>query len=184
MTDAIDQAAQDLDAERALLVLEADLCGHDLSWLPVFFLRKKFEAQAARELVKEQAATLLRQIDTRERALDWNWGQAFREQVTSDLQAQGGGKKSVTYLTGSAGFRASKEKLTVDVVDDETAIAYLEANHPEAVKKSVSKSALKAYIEASGDDVPGVNVETVLAGDNFYPKFGQPVLEQDDEQSR
>jgi len=178
---AENQAEESQDeVQEELALLAGDAKHHaitdDLSWLPQWFLGKKNEAKAARKLVKEQAKRILRQIDNREKALDWHWGAAFREEVTQEIK-RSGNRKSVDYLTGRAGFHTSKERITTDVVDTAIAIEYLSVHCPEAVNRSINKSNLNDYVEATGDAIPGVSIQMVSSKENFYPAIEeQPLL--------
>jgi hypothetical protein len=141
----------------------------ETNWLVPWWLRKKAELEAARELVKTQSKKLLAQIDSRERALDYQWGQAAQAHVTADIQAQGGKKKSVTYLTGASGYRTTGGRVTVVIEDEIAAIEAAEMACPDAIKKSISKSAVQAYIAATGEELPGVRLETTPTVETFYP---------------
>jgi phage host-nuclease inhibitor protein Gam len=76
--------------------------------------------------------------------------------------------KTLSLPTGTASFRKLPDRL--DIMDSETAIAYCESEHPEAViiKKELDKSILKDLILKQAEPVPGVEAE--LGSDKLYIK--------------
>lgn len=79
-------------------------------------------------------------------------------------QLEGQKKKSDNFAFGKAGYRMSGGAL--EVLEEETAIEYLEENHGgEGVKKSILKSEVKRLLKM-GSEVPGVEVKE--AEQRFY----------------
>lgn len=74
----------------------------------------------------------------------------------------GGKKKSIPFLGGKAGFRTTPQ--TVNITDEAALIEWAEKNAPEAVKKTISKSAIAPYVK--GGIVPGA--ELVDGEERFY----------------
>lgn len=166
----VDTEMQALAAELEALLPDAHLAAQqNEKWLPTWFLRKHAELDAAKELVFEQYRKMLAQIDARKKALDYQWGAEFKAQVDADLAEQGGKKKSIDYLTGRAGYRTSGGRKTI-VIEDETAAinaAYMAC--PDAIKRSLLKSVVQAYVEATGEELPGTRLETTPKVESFYP---------------
>jgi len=157
-----------------LSVLLADAAnaskGEDgLAWLPNWYLGKLNDFEAAREMVKMQTARLIRQIEARQKALAYKWGDSFRQQVMTDLAEQGGKKKSIDYHLGRAGIRTTPARIAVTIADEALAITALEATYPELLKRSINKTALREHIKATGEEIPGVHIEQLEARESFYP---------------
>lgn len=74
----------------------------------------------------------------------------------------GGKKKSLSFLGGKAGFRTTPQ--TVTITDEAALIEWAEKNAPEAVKKTISKTAIAPYVK--GGIVPGA--ELVDGEERFY----------------
>jgi phage host-nuclease inhibitor protein Gam len=76
--------------------------------------------------------------------------------------------KTLSLPTGTASFRKLPDRL--DITDGETALAYCEIEHPEAViiKKELDKSILKDLILKQAEPIPGVEAE--LGPDRLYVK--------------
>jgi phage host-nuclease inhibitor protein Gam len=76
--------------------------------------------------------------------------------------------KTLSLPTGTASLRKLPDRL--EITDNDTAIAYCEAEHPEAViiKKELNKSILKDLILKQAEPIPGVEAE--LGGDKLYIK--------------
>lgn len=144
--------------------------------LPTWFLGQQAMLDALAERVKEQSAVMLRQIETRRRALNWKWGLEFSRQVADDLAAEKGKRKSVDYATGRAGFRATPGKLTI--VDAEQLRAWCEAHYMDGLKLEISKSAIDRYFKDTGEVPPGCHYSP--PGDRFYPSVEVPVLAREE----
>ena len=182
MTDdllAIDRAMRDMetllsaDAGQFRGAVDSD------KWLPEWFLQKLAEIEAAEAAIKEHADALLHQAATRRSALWWKWGAAFEARVRSDIDAQGGKKKSMTYATGKAGYRSVGGQPTIEIVDEDKAVAAAESACPGAVKvrKTLLKSEVLKYVQATGDELPGTRFFTPPIEERFFPKREQPLLE-------
>ena len=76
-------------------------------------------------------------------------------------------KKSIKLPSGSYGFRNSQAKVLID--DEEKAMSACKELHPEAIKESLSVSALKDIMK-KGELVDGCSVSPVVR--NFYVKAG------------
>ena len=174
---AMVELQDDLDAEAAVLAVDADRWaqlhageGGDLSWLPEWYLKKLVEHEAARQAIKEHSAKLLAQVDARDNALKWKWGQKVEVQVNKDLQVQGGKKRSVQYATGRAGYRkvAGGEKVLVD--DEDVAMKHAAKSCPAAIKveRRILPSELKKLLKDTGEVLPGTHIETTASEDRFY----------------
>lgn len=142
-----------------------------VDWLPNWFLGKKAELDAARERIKEQAAVMLRQIDGVEKALWWHYGVDFMSQVSRDINAQDGKKRSMDYHHGRAGYRKVSSKPTVVIDDSEKAVAYAMVSlADDAVKQTVSTKAVLDHFKATGEELPGTHIEQTEEKDSFFPK--------------
>ena len=184
MTDlAIDKAAREMEEELLVLVADAELAESrgdpdDMSWLPQWYLRQLAEVEAARDIIKENSAALLRACDAREKALAWKWGHLVNVQVDKDLRGQGGKKKSVRYLTGVAGYRKVSGREKVIVEDETKALAAAAQSCPDAIKvaRSLLVSEVLNHLHKTGEILPGTRVERSAAEDRFY--VGKQVLHQ------
>lgn len=155
----------------------------DENWLAPWYLQKEAEYDAAQKAITEHAALLLKQLGSKRVALQRYWGASFENQVRQDLEAQGGKKKSVTYATGTAGYRKTggKDKLTID--DATAAMGWAKEQCPEAVKtvESLLKSELLKHTKDTGEVIPGTRLETTPVVDKFFPPRDQALLGADDE---
>ena len=91
--------------------------------------------------------------------------------VKAALRAQGGRKRSVAFLWGTAGYRKTGGKPTVLVTDEPAAIrAAKTAAIPDVVTvtERLNKPALLKHLQASGGDLPGAQLSTTLESDLFY----------------
>lgn len=181
---AIDQAFEELFGPLVLAEEELNLLAQEAAldakrdklsneqWLvekmPEWYIGKKAELNAAREIIKEQAKRMLAQIDAREKVIDWNWAEQFQAQVNTDLRAQGGKKKSIDYLTGRAGWRSTGGKPTLVVEDEAKALAMAELMCPEAVTRKLKTSVLLKYAQAN-EPLDGTRVEQTGKVESFYP---------------
>ena len=68
-------------------------------------------------------------------------------------------RQSVNLPAGTAGFRTIPGNL--NIFDEKLALDWCQTNLPDAIRieKSLSKTALKSYVEATGD-LPGVDLRT------------------------
>ena len=83
-------------------------------WLPEWLLGRVERLDAARASVKERCKEILAHIDAEERALHYKWGRQFQQEIDDRIKKQGGKKKSVKFLTGRAGYRATKGTIIID----------------------------------------------------------------------
>jgi phage host-nuclease inhibitor protein Gam len=76
--------------------------------------------------------------------------------------------RTLSLPTGTASLRKLPDRL--EITDSSTALAYCEAEHPEAVivKKELDKSILKDLILKQAEPIPGVEAE--LGPDKLYVK--------------
>ena len=76
--------------------------------------------------------------------------------------------KTLSLPTGTASMRKLPDKL--EITDNETAITYCEAEHPDAViiKKELNKATLKDLILKQAEPIPGVEAE--LGAEKLYIK--------------
>ena len=165
---AIDVAIEELDLDHAALLADWQATA-DIMPLEEWYLKQVAQLQAAREQIMQHGKRLLSQVASRERALQWAWGRQFKDEIDMRLREQDGKKKSIDTHFGRAGYRTIPGRIAVDVKDEAQAIEALEECCPDAVKKSISKSALNDYVKATGEEVPGVRVLEVEAHESFYP---------------
>lgn len=142
--------------------------------LATWYLGKLNEIEAKRALVKEQAAVMLKQLDSLEAYLVYRNGAEFKSCIDGMLQSQGGKKKSVDTLTGRAGYRRSSSKVTI--IDTKVVLEWCKANCPQAIEPHIARTTpIKEHIENTGEEVPGVIYQTPQ--DVFYPSSNRPELE-------
>lgn len=141
--------------------------------LPTFYLGKLAEFEAVEEAIREQAKAMLGAIQSRRRALAWALGAKFKLAVETDLKRQTGKKKSVDYITGRAGFRATQPSLSIL---DEPALKDWCLNHCEAALelKIQRTTPIKEYIKKTGEVPPGAHWKD--AEDRFYPSIDAEAL--------
>jgi len=180
----VDQAAAEvlgpLEADAALARTQYDDAG--MEWLPNWFLAHSDALDTAEKRLAEQFAILKGHLKAKRAALWWNWGNEFQAQVSQDLHAQGGKKRSVTYATGNAGWRKTASRDVVVIDDPEKAEACARLFCPDAVTVTLKPSELLKYVAATGDELEGVRVEHVDEKDSFFPKRPElPRLEVNDE---
>ena len=119
---ALSEVEMDLIAADANLARQrAEVDEGDMSSLPNWFIGKLADIDAASKRITEQAAAMQAQLVTARKAVWWKYGREFQSQVASDLHAQGGKKKSVSYLQGNAGYRSTGGKPQL-VIDNEAAL--------------------------------------------------------------
>ncbi|NLX97577.1 MAG: hypothetical protein GXY83_15525 [Rhodopirellula sp.] len=163
---AVDVAMEELEVLLADANREAQV---ETNWLAPWYLRKMAELEAAESLIKEQSKRMLAQVAARRKALEYQWGQAFKAQVDADLAEQGGKKKSIDYMTGRAGYRSSGGKPQIVIEDENAAIEAAEMACPDAIKRTIIKSVLQAYVESTGEEIPGTKLITTPKVEHFYP---------------
>lgn len=137
-----------------------------------WYLRKNAEYDQAIETIKEQAAMMIRSIESRRRRLAWRWGGAFKDIIDRMLHSQGGKKRSVNLLAGRAGYRKSAERLTI--VDPQKVLEWADFNCPEAIKREPRITPLKQWLDETGEVPPGTHLTE--SRDSFYPPIGGPEL--------
>jgi hypothetical protein len=147
-------------------------------WLPEWFLRKSSELDMAEKVIKEQAKRLLNQVKARRHSLWFHHGADFESQVRKDFAAQQKAaqttrdkkRKSVTYMHGNAGFRASGDKIEVVVTDKVKASLALDKVCPEAVDYKIDTAKVKKLFKETGEVVDGIECKVVPSVDSFFPK--------------
>lgn len=165
-------ATQDERAELAAqMEQERRVDPHGMN-LQEWYLAQEGRDDAMEALIKKQADRMLAAINARRRAREWRWGREFRARVEEDLAEQKGRKKSVNYITGTAGFRKVQGK--VHIVDAAKLKDWAVANLPDALSLDLHVTPIKKYIEDSGDIPPGA--EWTPPADRFYPASSAPQL--------
>ena len=174
MTDtpdyAVDQAAAEIDWIIADAALEQKQHEEGDEWLPEWFLRNDKGYTDAIATIKVQAAKLIKHEETRRAGLWYNFGMRFQSQVNKDVQAQEGKKKSIHYLSGTAGFRTSGGRPKVVITDNAKAGIALDTAYPEAVTYKINKPAVLKYYKATGEVVDGIEIEMPEVQETFFPK--------------
>lgn len=97
------------------------------------------------------------------------YGAQLRAYIQRKIAEQGGRRKSVSLPAGTAGFRKEAAKI---VIDDELAVlAWAKACQPAliTVVEKLSKSALNAHVESTGE-LPDQGVHVELEHEKFYVK--------------
>lgn len=174
-----------------------------------WYLKQVNYNKTDREKVAEMSAVMLREIDAREKALQYVHGQDFRNRVGNKIKQQPGKKKSVNFLMGTAGFRAGRESLAVndmerlakwlhqkdneelalecvnDVKLTETTIKILWATIGEIWSQAVAgvrKTPLIKYLKQTGDTPEGC--ELMAPQESFYPWTKTPALPMPDDKPK
>lgn len=139
--------------------------------LQTWYLQEMGKCEFMADRIKEQAEKMLREVESRKRALEWRFGQEFRALVEKDLEQKNQGKakpvRSMKYLTGTAGFRTAPAKLIV--LNAKALMDWASLHVPEAVKMEpkLHVTPIRAHIEATGEIVPGCDYRGKM--DRFYP---------------
>ncbi len=194
--ETTDLVLQELESIAADFQAEGDSVEQDryCEW----YMQKLFEIDAVEERIKEQYQIMLRELQTRRKALQFKCGQNFRQRVEAMLLANGRKKdgslkkKSVNLLTGKAGYRSSRP--TVEFIDEEAAKKWAVKNLTvgqlfdatssvdkvplviECIKeyglekaiKSLNKTPFLEHFMETGELPDGV--EFVETQDKFYPQ--------------
>lgn len=162
------------EIEEAVAEAEADRLATGASTgLAEWYIQRMTEIEETRRRIREMARSMDAALERRRKGLIWKFGAEFKEEIDERLRSQGGRKKSVTLLTGRAGYRATKGKI---VVQDRKALAeWCASNCTEALEIVVARtSPIREHIEANGEIPPGV--EYVGPGDVFYPPINLAAL--------
>ena len=154
------------DAELAALVPERFSVKDESSadWL----VRKVVEADAHIRRVKEQSEREIRRTERERDFLLLRFGGDLQRWVKKQLQKDKGRRKSVLFLSGTAGFRRLAAKL---VVEDETIVVQWAKKHCRkavVVVERVSKTVLNEHLESTGELADGARLEP--AHERFYIK--------------
>lgn len=152
----------------------------ETSWLPDWYLRKLEETKMLEDRIKEQSKALLRQLKARRQALQFRFGSVLESIVSEQIANQGGKKKSVKFLGGTAGYRKVKDKLIIldeqmfkDWFDDQEHNVRMELQQAFDLKLA-RKTPILDYIMETGDIPNGVEIQP--AHDKFYPSSDLPQL--------
>ncbi len=137
---------------------------------------------ACRAELKVQIEVMKRELDTRQRALEYRWYDDFKQAVEADLDKPGYGKKSVNYLQGRAGFRKGKDKLVV--TDEAAAVSWaLDNDCAGAVDMKLARTTLlmESY-QATKKKPAGCDI--IPAKESFFPKMEKYQLPAEPEKAR
>lgn len=135
-----------------------------------WYLAVDNDCLAALERAKAQYEKIVAYYTNRRKALAFRFGQEFRVQVEADLAEQrkkDKRKKSVTYPTGTAGFR--KAPMMVLIKDKKALMDWAGVNLPEAVpmEPRLHVTPLKEHFKKTGEEPPGC--EIVGERESFFP---------------
>jgi len=154
------------EAELAALVPERFSVKDESSadWL----VRKVVEADAHIRRVKEQAEREIRRTERERDFLLLRFGGDLQRWVKKQLQKDKGRRKSVLFLSGTAGFRQLAAKLVVE--DEPTVIKWAKKHCRKAVVtvERLSKTVLNEHFESTGELGDGIRLEPVQ--ERFYIK--------------
>ena len=177
-----------VENDEMIAMLEADLelarrVTNSDDWLPEWFMGRTARLKDAREAIKKRYREMMDHLDAEERALHYKWGKQFKQEIDDKLALQGGKKKSVNFLTGRAGYRASKG--TIIIEDNQAAKVWavnnLDPDELKACISSMNKTPLAEKVELAEKVDPDTgeiyheakNVPDgcryIPAGDKFYP---------------
>ncbi len=144
-----------------------------LSWVPEWLLGKLARIEAAEADIKKRYRELINHCGAEARALFYRYGDTFRSEVDKAMAAQGGKAKSISLLTGRAGYRKSAGRL--DIVDVKAAAAWaidnLERDELIAAIASLNKTPLLAHVETTDLKEPAIDFAT---GEEFTTAVAVP----------
>ncbi len=135
--------------------------------------------EEAKARVTAQYEAMIRGLESKQKSLQYFKGQEFRQRIAAMIEATGGKKKSINLLTGKTGYRTVKGTLQIN--DEEAAMAWAEQNCPEAVKvtKRLVKTPLMDYLKDTGELPDGCELTDDV--EKFYPWIdGTPRLTEGD----
>jgi len=114
---------------------------------------------AALDRVREWAALEIRRAEREEEFFLFRFGAELETWCGGQIADGGSRRQSVNLPAGTAGFRTIPGNL--NIFDEKLALDWCQTNLPDAIRieKSLSKTALKSYVEATGD-LPGVDLRT------------------------
>lgn len=124
--------------------------GASANWV----IRKVVEARAYRERVKRWAEIEIARSHRDEERLLYLFGRQLEDWARIEVERRGGRTRSLSLPAGKVGFRRRKPLLVIE--DDAKVIAWAKAACPSAVMmiERLSKSALMAHVEATGELPP------------------------------
>jgi len=139
-----------------------------------WYLAEMAEQEAMIEEIDARADMIKRAIQRRKDAIAYRWGPEVQLRVSADLRNKKGKSKSVSYLTGRAGYRRKQETIEFKYGDYDTElIAACEKDIPDAVRvsKRVNKGPIIEYLKKTGELPPGVKY--IGPREDFYPAVGK-----------
>lgn len=135
----------------------------------------------ARKTAKARYEALLKQAENEEAFLQQHYGRAFETEVAEAIQKQPGKAKSIKLGCATAGYRSTKG--AVEVIDEDALLAEV-AKRPELAELrrerlviSISRTAVREWIEKTGEELPGVQIEP--PGERFYIRAELKALPMD-----
>lgn len=165
--------------------------GSGNSWAPEWTLNRLGQIESARQAIKSRFAELMSDLDKEQAGLLTYYKNIVRHETDLLLKSQRGKKKSVKFLTGTAGYRSTKGTFVINDFDKANRWAYdnlpfkdyLEAvagANLEFVKRSLTPielyhattklntSQMNEVLEKTGELADGC--EKIGGGDKFYLK--------------
>lgn len=163
-----------------LVLLKADRLAHRQERLPEWFLRQLIKSDAVVERIKANYKIMLAELAMLRRAFILEWGPEFRKTVEADLatvNASAGSKlrKTMKYLTGTAGTRKSQDRLVVQ--DDKLATKWAWEHCKKACDIVLARTTpLLDHVKASRkvDKETGEESYTVIPGCVFVAGHDSP----------
>ena len=157
------------------------LCERDEdSWLPEWFMKKVTQNEAMIDQVKKQSRRIVRQLQSELSALQYRFGDTFKDMITDRILAKHGEKKSVDLMSGRAGYR--KKPATIYVTDEKALVEWFNAQSVETRNqiqdcfdlRFARKTPILKYVRETGNLPDGV--EFLDERDEFYPQLYVPQL--------
>ena len=182
--DEFDQVLEDVQQEADAILANApdDEERRSVMYLE-YYVKKMGELSDMQTRVKTQYKVLVNQLKNRLSALTYCMGGQAQEITEAMIAKQGGKKRSIDTLYGRAGLRSNPG--SVRVSDEAAFFEWLDAQPvsvsgrlDDCIERKVARtSAIKAFIEDTGEVPPGVTY--TQAHDKFYPAAERRRLEVD-----
>ena len=128
---------------------------------------KIVQANSKKAEIEAVAAEMHRKIDAWAEDAKKTHDTGYLEEMLREWtynEIQGEKRRSVKLFGATAGFRKSPDR--VDVLDENQAIEYCTAYHPDLVREKVTYSLDKKMVKDTGEIIPGVEIHPGV--EKFY----------------
>ncbi len=169
---ALQQVFEEVDAKAAMA--RAGETG--MEWLPEWYTRYQGEVEDSLNRLEAGYLKAKTQLENEITALNFRWGRDLRVEIDKQFSEGDGKKKSIRNLFGKIGYRKVPGRISVVIDDMGRAVKQAEEICPQAIKKSLSKTVLKAAYEQDGLELDGTRIETSTEYQKFYVTPEQKLL--------